>query len=605
MQENNNENKKTLNENDANNVMHNSENTETNDTEETDVTPVSEENISESELTENNESDVPNTISEEEIADNYSFDDEEDDFAISPEENDETAPSEQDDNADDDTETDIKKEQRKAELTKKIKAGLKKAAVPALIAVIVLICTFIAFFIYSLSTIEEDKVMKNVYIEQLDVGGLTYDEALDSINATYLLQNTAITLTSNGQIYEINGSDIGLTAIAEDTAKKAFDYCKSDSTFKNALAAIELMFKPHIIVPAVQVDTEQLDAKLNEFGNIALGERKQHYVEFNDDGTLTIYSGQTGYNLDPSTAEQEVITALDNEIFNNIAVTFTSAPPDEMTVESLDALVYKDPTDARYEVNGNDVNIVAGDTGRYINKDEAAAIIGNVYEGCEPVKLPFYVSYPTVDENTLREKLFSATLSSYSTSYGGSTTNRCANVARAASLINGKVLAPGDVFSFNDTVGHRTIENGFSTAKEYVDGKSVDGIGGGTCQVSSTLYSAVLYADLSIVERLNHMMTVGYIPLGQDATVSDGGVDFKFKNNTDYPIKVSAYTSGATITVSIIGTDWEPHREVKISSTSSTSGKNTVVHSTRYVYVNGELISTDTLNTSTYMPHEP
>lgn len=187
--------------------------------------------------------------------------------------------------------------------------------------------------------------------------------------------------------------------------------------------------------------------------------------------------------------------------------------------------------------------------------------------------MPFYVSYPTVDENTLREKLFSATLSSYSTSYGSSTANRCANVARAASLINGKVIAPGDVFSFNDTVGHRTIENGFSTAKEYVDGKSVDGIGGGTCQVSSTLYSAVLYADLSIVERLNHMMTVGYIPLGQDATVSDGGVDFKFKNNTDYPIKVSAYTSGATITVSIIGTDWEPHREVKISNTSSTSGK--------------------------------
>lgn len=136
--------------------------------------------------------------------------------------------------------------------------------------------------------------MKNVYIEQLDVGGLTYDEALDSINATYLLQDTAITLTSNGQTYEINGSDIGLTAIAEDTAKKAFDYCKSDSTLKNAFAAIELMFKPHIIVPAVQVDTEQLDAKLNEFGNIALGERKQHYVEFNDDGTLTIYSGKTG-----------------------------------------------------------------------------------------------------------------------------------------------------------------------------------------------------------------------------------------------------------------------------------------------------------------------
>ena len=80
--------------------------------------------------------------------------------------------------------------------------------------------------------------MKNVYIEQLDVGGLTYDEALDSINATYLLQDAALTLTSNGQTYEINGSEIGLTAVSEDTAKKALDYCKSDITFKNALAAI-------------------------------------------------------------------------------------------------------------------------------------------------------------------------------------------------------------------------------------------------------------------------------------------------------------------------------------------------------------------------------
>ncbi|MGN0107642.1 MAG: VanW family protein, partial [Hominilimicola sp.] len=114
----------------------------------------------------------------------------------------------------------------------------------------------------------------------------------------------------------------------------------------------------------------------------------------------------------------------------------------------------------------------------------------------------------------------------------------------------------------------------------------------------------VLYADMSIVERLNHMMTVGYIPLGQDATVADGGVDFKFKNSSDYPIKISAYTSGATITISIIGTAWEPAREVKISNSTSQVGENTVVRSVRYVYSNGQLISTDTLNSSTYMPHK-
>ena len=391
----------------------------------------------------------------------------------------------------------------------------------------------------------------------------------------------------------------------EETANKAFNYCKSGNIFQKGYNAVKLLFQSHVIVPATQVDTALLDAKLNEFGNIVLGERKQHYVEFGDDGMVTIYSGQTGYNEDPSQAREQLLAALNNEQFTNIHVDFTSAPPDDMTVESFDALVYKDPVNARYEINGNSVEVIPGDTGRYINKEEAAPLLQNVYEGCEPVRIPFYVSTPDVDSATLKAKLFETTLGSYSTSYGTSTANRCANIARAASLINGTVVAPGEVFSFNDTVGHRTKENGFYTAKEYVDGQSVDGIGGGTCQVSSTLYSAVLYADMNIVERLNHMMTVGYIPLGQDATVADGGVDFKFRNSSDYPIKVSAYTSGATITVSIIGAAWEPAREVKISNSSSQVGENTVVRSVRYVYSNGQLISTDTLNSSTYMPHKP
>ncbi|MGN0150490.1 MAG: VanW family protein, partial [Clostridia bacterium] len=205
----------------------------------------------------------------------------------------------------------------------------------------------------------------------------------------------------------------------------------------------------------------------------------------------------------------------------------------------------------------------------------------------------------------LNSKLFANTMASYSTSYGSSTANRASNVARAASLINGKVLAPGEVFSFNSTVGKRTVANGFSTAPEYVNGKTVDGIGGGTCQVSSTLYNAVLYSDLDIVSRTNHMFTVSYVPNGQDATVADGGPDFKFKNNTDYPIKISAYTGGGKITVSIIGTDWEPKREVKINnSTSYSSNGDTLVRTTRTVYANGEVINTETLPSSTYKQHK-
>lgn len=554
---------------------------------------------------ENNSEEEIISYGDEAEDDFYSFDSEEDDFDIS-EENDDTDISEVSEDYSDEYEEERKIEKQKAKQRRKEsrRAFFKKIKIPAFVTLIVIVCTCVAFFAYALSTISPDKVMNNVYIEKLDVSGLSYEDTLASINATYLLENAQITLKSGDKTFSINGSDIGLTAMPEETADKAFNYCKTGNIFTNGFNALKLLFKSHVIVPATQVDTALLDAKLNEFGNIVIGERKQHYVEYGEDGMVTIYSGQTGYNEDPSQAREELLAALGNEQFTNIHVNFASAPPDDMTVESFDALVYKDPVNARYEINGNTVDIVPGETGRFINKEEAAPLLQNVYEGCEPVKVPFYVSTPDVDAATLKEKLFETSLGSYSTSYGTSTANRCANIARAASLINGTVVAPGEVFSFNDTVGHRTKENGFYTAKEYVDGQSVDGIGGGTCQVSSTLYSAVLYADMNIVERLNHMMTVGYIPLGQDATVADGGVDFKFRNSSDYPVKVSAYTSGATITVSIIGTAWEPAREVKISNSSSQVGENTVVRSVRYVYSNGQLISTDTLNSSTYMPHK-
>lgn len=567
-----------------------------NNNEDIQKSPSKEENNSEEEII---------SYGDEAEDDFYSFDSEEDDFDIS-EENDDTDISEVSEDYSDEYEEERKIEKQKAKQRRKEsrRAFFKKIKIPAFVTLIVIVCTCVAFFAYALSTISPDKVMNNVYIEKLDVSGLSYEDTLASINATYLLENAQITLTSGDKTFSINGSDIGLTALPEETADKAFNYCKTGNIFTNGFNALKLLFKSHVIVPATQVDTALLDAKLNEFGNIVIGERKQHYVEYGEDGMVTIYSGQTGYNEDPSQAREELLAALGNEQFTNIHVNFASAPPDDMTVESFDALVYKDPVNARYEINGNTVDIVPGETGRFINKDEAAPLLQNVYEGCEPVKVPFYVSTPDVDAATLKEKLFETSLGSYSTSYGTSTANRCANIARAASLINGTVVAPGEVFSFNDTVGHRTKENGFYTAKEYVDGQSVDGIGGGTCQVSSTLYSAVLYADMNIVERLNHMMTVGYIPLGQDATVADGGVDFKFRNSSDYPVKVSAYTSGATITVSIIGTAWEPAREVKISNSSSQVGENTVVRSVRYVYSNGQLISTDTLNSSTYMPHK-
>ncbi len=480
----------------------------------------------------------------------------------------------------------------------------KKILKPIIIGVSAVVFAALCFFGYALSTVKDGRVMKNVYIEGVYVGGMTYDETLNAINASSLFDDTDITLTDGETEFTMTGADIGLAALPEDTAQKAVDYCKNENIFVKSWLAARLLFKPHEIVPVPQTDEAMLGAKLDECGNLMKGERKEHYIEFNEEQTATVFSGQTGYNGDHAKAYEQVVNALQGERFKDIHVDFDTSPPETMTIERIDAMIYKDPVNAEYVIDGNSVSITEDATGRYIDKEAVTPLLANIYEGCEPVNIPYNISYPDISSQTLNDKLFANTLSTYSTSYGGSTWNRCQNIARAASLISGTVVAPGEVFSFNDTVGHRTVENGFYTAKEYINGESVDGIGGGTCQVSSTLYSAVLYADMGIVERLNHMMTVGYIPLGQDATVADGGVDFRFRNTSDYPIKISAYTSGSSVVISIIGTAWEPARKITISNNATTQGENTVVYSTRYVYENGSLISTDTLNSSTYMPHK-
>ena len=481
---------------------------------------------------------------------------------------------------------------------------LRKTGKILLIILCILLALLIVLFAVCTVTRPSDTVSKNVWIGDLYVGGLSYDDTLASVEASDLTSEQTIKLKCNDNYYTLSGADIGSVANAEETAKKAFDYGKSGNFLKDGFTQIRLLASKHVMNPSSDINTDLLSEVLRRFGTDMYGELVQHSVEFTDTEAV-VTPGHTGFDGDVSAALEEVKNAVAAAHYNPITVTLKSAPPDDFTIETFDNVCYKDPVDAYYNIQGNSVDIVPEQNGRYINKEEAAAIIPSIKEGGEKVTVPIYLSYAAITKEELKSKLFANTLGSYSTYYGSSASNRAANVARAAGLINGTVIAPGAVFSFNDTVGPRSKANGFYTAQEYVDGKTVEGIGGGTCQVSTTLYSAVLYADMTITARENHMMTIGYAPLGQDATVAYGSVDFKFKNSSDYPVKISAVTNGSAITVSIIGTAWEPAREVKLSHSTAMSGKNTVVTSVRRVYSNGELISTDKLGTSVYRPHEP
>lgn len=183
----------------------------------------------------------------------------------------------------------------------------------------------------------------------------------------------------------------------------------------------------------------------------------------------------------------------------------------------------------------------------------------------EPTPVP---EKPVVPSN---QQLYGTVLGTYTTSYSTSQKNRCTNIRLSATAISGKILQPGEVFSFNSVVGQRTTARGYKVAHVYSGGKVEEGVGGGICQVSSTLFNAALLSNMTITSRTCHGLPVGYLPAGRDATVSWGGPEFKFKNPYSFPVKITASydSSRGTITCNILGPESASPPNVKISVSKS------------------------------------
>ena len=159
---------------------------------------------------------------------------------------------------------------------------------------------------------------------------------------------------------------------------------------------------------------------------------------------------------------------------------------------------------------------------------------------------------------------------------------------------------PGEEFSYDKTILPRTAENGYMAAPVYVGNKVESGMGGGICQPSSTLYGAALYANLEILERHNHSMLVSYMPAGLDATISQGALDLRLRNNTPYPVKIASQASGGVLTFSIWGYNPE-----NISVNIVRSGSEYQYYATRIVMKDGVEISRESLSSSRYVPPAP
>lgn len=295
-------------------------------------------------------------------------------------------------------------------------------------------------------------------------------------------------------------------------------------------------------------------------------------------------------------------------------------PAKTMTAQEIHDAVSGDVKNAGYDAATD--SIIPERIGAEFDVTAAQKTLDAAAPG-ETVTIDATVELPAVTAEELEGVLFRDVLGQCRTHVSG-TSARINNVKLSAAACNGVVLNTGDVFSYNATTGQRTTAKGYQAAPAYVQGETVDEIGGGVCQTSSTLYYACLRANLEITERYAHRYVPAYIDWGMDATVSWGGPDYKFTNNTNYPIKIVTSYSGGYLTIKILGTNvdgtsvkmtnevlsttpWEtvykdddtlPAGTEKVTTTPYTGYK---VKSYRNVYdANGKLISSTYEATSDY-----
>ncbi len=250
----------------------------------------------------------------------------------------------------------------------------------------------------------------------------------------------------------------------------------------------------------------------------------------------------------------------------------------EDAVGGLAETVDRDPVDAEIRVVGTEVEVIPGQVGRTLDVEGTMAAIRSALADPSATEVAAVVEtrQPAVTAEDLAH--IEVVLGQYSTPYNPARADRSHNLRLAAHKLNGTVLRPGDVFSFNETVGERAVEAGYREAPIFIDGEVRPSTGGGICQIASTTYNAALLANLDMIERHHHSRPVDYVPTGRDATVYWNQYDLKFRNNLKHPILLLAEVGSSEVTIRFLGS-----REDDAIVEITRKGLRRVPHDTREI----------------------
>lgn len=434
-------------------------------------------------------------------------------------------------------------------------------------AALVLILTVIAVFTAGISHNEEERILDNVMVAGVNVGGMTRSEAVravkQAVGSAYTRQDMVIYIA--GTEIRLSPEGTGASLDIEAAVEAAYTYGHTGTEEEREQAALDSLTGNHTIglLPYLQLDKDFIRQVLENHAGDSGSTLTQPTYGLEGDypslstedfdpaaaQTLVLTMGTPGVSFDVDAVYDQVLDAYSLYIFEvHVTDVQPAQEPDPVDLQAIYEEYYVAPVND--SINMQTFETIPGSYGYEFDLEAARVQVESAQYG-QVIRIPMVFIAPEMLDG---EVLFRDILGEYQTRLpGGSSWST--NVKLACQAIDGTVLQPGETFSFNQTVGQPSSSRGYKKAAVATAAGEEEILGGGISQGASTLYCAVLLADLEVVSRSNHDIPVEYVDYGLDAEVSWGGADLKFRNNTNAPIRISAAVSGSYVTIQLLGTD--------------------------------------------------
>ncbi len=426
----------------------------------------------------------------------------------------------------------------------------KKWVMPTIIAVVAIVLIAFCSTIFALININNENIINGVSISGIDVSGLSKEEANEKLTTIYN-EKKEKEIEVKYEDYEttLNPTLMEVNYDVEKAVNAAYEIGKGDNIFINNYNILFTQIGKKDIDVEMTLNEDVAKQTIEDIGVNLPGVLIESSYAIEED-ELIITKGKAGIAINTDhlleTVKEELKDINKND--NYIEIPTENKEPQTIDIDKIHEEVYTEAKDAYYtkepftiypEVEGIDFDVEAA---KELLKEEKEEYV---------IKLK--ITKPKVTIDKIGSEAFPDQLATFTTRYDASDVNRTTNLVIACQKINGKIVLAGDTFSYNKALGPRTAAAGYRNGKIYAGGEVVDGIGGGICQISSTLYNTVLLSNLEIVERRNHQFVTSYLPAGRDATVVYGMTDFRFKNTRKYPVRIVASAKNGIATVSMYG----------------------------------------------------